>query len=281
MASRLEQFIKDADHIPSIPTQITNLLQTISSPTSNTAEIVRMIAPDATLSARLLRLANSSFYYRMAPVTRISDALTRLGFKTTRSLIVAVWTQSMKVFMHGKEDMELLSVMLNHGTACAVISRALIERINRPMAEDAFLAALLHDMGRLTFTCQYGTQYERDVLCVAEQQQKDTCSVEEEILGFDHCLLGAHLMDAWHLPVIFRDIARDHHAQTIDPTTSPMLAAVAIADEWATSFGHNVALDSTHQSREDLLPFFKIPDLPAFKDECSEKIEAMMELLEE
>jgi putative nucleotidyltransferase with HDIG domain len=279
MLSKLEQFIKDADNIPSIPSQITHLLQTINDPKVSATEIERLIVPDATLSARILRLANSAFYYRMALVTRIGDALTRLGFKTTRSLIVTVWTHSLKLFMHEKSEIKMLSIMLNHGTACAVIAKALIEKINRAMAEDAFLAALLHDMGKIAFACQYGRQYEKDVLSFAEKSTRDIASVEEQVFGFDHCVLGARLMDAWHLPGLYKETAQNHHASEIIPEKNPILAAVALADTVATTLGHNVALNAYYRKRDDLFAFFRVQDITQFKEDCESKITAMAEVL--
>lgn len=279
MLSKLDQFIKDADHIPSIPSQMSHLLQTIGNPKATISELEELITPDATLSARILRLSNSAFYYRMAPVTRIADALTRLGFKTTRSLIVTVWTQSIKLFMHDKDDLEIMSVMLNHGTACAVIAKSLTERVNRPMAEDAFLAALLHDMGRLAFTCQYGRKYKEDILLFAENSAREVASVEEQVLGFDHADLGARLLEAWHLPALYRDAAKCHHAPAIVPADNPVLAAVALADIWATELGHNVALKAYRPKRDNLVDFFRLEDIAGFKKDCEDKIASMIEAL--
>ena len=279
MQDQLKEFIGNANHIPSIPSQMTHLLQTISSPKASTAEIGKLIIPDATLSARILRLANSAFYYRMSPVTRINDALTRLGFKTTRSMVVTVWTQSMKAFTNNKAEAEMVSHMLNHGTACSVIAKALMDRINRPMAEDVFLAALLHDMGRLAITSQLGKQYLDDVLVFAEKSNRDTSSVEEQVLGFNHCMLGAHLMQSWHLPTLFKDIAQDHHNLSIEPGNNPALASTMLADTWATELGYNVAMNAYRQKRDELVDFFKISDISQFKEDCKNKITAMIEIL--
>ena len=117
------------------------------------------------------------------------------------------------------------------------------------------------------------------VLSFAEQSNRDTSSVEEQVLGFNHSMLGAHLMQSWHLPTLFKDIAQDHHKQTLAPENNPALASVIIADLWATEMGYNVALNSYRQKREELVDFFKISDINQFKEDCKNKITTMIEIL--
>jgi len=147
------------------------------------------------------------------------------------------------------------------------------------MAEDVFLAALLHDMGRLAITSQLGKQYLDDVLVFAEKSNRDTSSVEEQVLGFNHCMLGAHLMQSWHLPTLFKDIAQDHHNLSIEPGNNPALASTMLADTWATELGYNVAMNAYRQKRDELVDFFKISDISQFKEDCKNKITAMIEIL--
>jgi HD-like signal output (HDOD) protein len=239
-----------------------------------------MIAGDTTLSARILRLANSAFYYRMAPVTRIRDALTRLGFKTTRSTVVTVWTQSLKAFKHNLREAATVSMLLNHGTACAVIAKAICEQVNRERAEEVFLAALLHDLGRIVLAFQLGDSYVADVLLVADRQNRTTCDVEEEMLGLNHAKLGGRLMQAWRLPALFEEAARGHHDEVRPGETAPELAAVMLADIWATELGHNLARHALRPSPDGLVELLALPDPERFKETCKDKIATMMDIFE-
>ena len=278
MQKAIEEFIKKADRLPSMPAQVSNLLRTMDSPSASTIEVATMIAADSTLSARILRLANSAFYFRMAPVVRIGDAITRLGFKTTRSTVVTVWTQSLKALARNWREAAMLALLLNHGTACAVIAKAIFERCRRPQAEDVFVAALLHDLGRIALACQLGDSYTSDVLQIADRERRYSCGVEEELLGLDHAMLGAHLMEAWRLPALFREAAQGHHNLPTNP--SPELAAVTLADIWATDLGHNVARSALRPPPDKLIALLAIPDPDELKESCKGKIAAMFEVFE-
>jgi len=194
-------------------------------------------------------------------------------------MVVTVWTQSMKAFTNNQTEAEIVSLMLNHGTACAVIAKALMDHVNRSQAEDVFLAALLHDIGRLVFTCQLGSQYNDEVLSFADKNGRDAPSVEMDMLGFNHSMLGSHLMQAWHLPDLLKDIAEHHHDAGIVPGKNPALAAVMLADSWSTDLGYNVALNSNRPRKDELAEFFKVPDINQFKEDCGTRITSMIDIL--
>lgn len=268
--------------MPSLPTQVGRLLSKIDNPVSTSRDVERLILPDATLSAKVLKMANSVFYCRIGHVNSVSDALVRLGFKTTRSLIITVWTHTLKAFSGDGDDLEMLSSMLGHGAACAVVTKALMEHVEPSRAEDSFVAALLHDIGRIGLICQIREKYETEVLHrVADDPSREIRHIEEEVLGFDHSMLGAKLMEKWHLPQLYIETALNHHAEEIKPAENNVLAAVALADTLVSGMGYNVALNAVRPSRQNLVDYFRIADMDAFLTKCATDIHIMAEVLNE
>ncbi|OVE75655.1 hypothetical protein BVX97_03925, partial [bacterium E08(2017)] len=243
MPDKMDAFIRGADRMPSLPAAMGRLLTTIKDPAVSSKVIEDLITPDATLSAKILRLSNSAFYHRMEKVTNVSDALLRLGFKTTRSLVVTVWTHTLKAFGSFDTDENILTDLLNHGTACAVITKRLLDKVDPSISEDAFVAALLHDMGRVALVCQMGYEYRDKIISPAETAGATLNKAEIIALGFDHTQLGEHLMKKWNLPDAYCHIALTHHEDDVDAALYPDLAAVVLADYLSMKIGYNIALE--------------------------------------
>lgn len=275
MPNALESFISGATHIPALPSTITRLMLELNNPNTTTQQICQTIEADTTLSAKVLKLANSVFYQRLEKAATIHQAVVRLGQKTLRSLALTVWTQSVRDASRTDDENALIARQLAHGTATAVISRLLILRRNPAIADDAYIAGLLHDIGRLALLCQMGETYATTVCQRAARDHRDILILEQEILGFDHAMLGARLMASWHIPPICIESASRHHDSEIDAKADPVLSAVATADFLATSLGLNVEPDAPRQNRDALFQEC-LQDAPqAFIEQCERAIADM------
>ena len=280
MSDKLEKFVQGASHLPALPTVIGKLLSALNNPSFSIDALSRIIATDTSLSAKVLKMANSVFYYRVERVATVDVATVRLGHKTLRSLVLTVWTQTFKTFPLKNGELGLITPLLEHGTATAVAASLLIQPVQAGLAEDAYLAGLLHDIGRLALICQLGPSYDADILQRAIQEQALIQDVEREVLGFDHAMLGARLLQSWHIPVLAVQAAADHHRALVDPLQAPMLAAVALANDLTTRRGCNVAPAALRQQRNELEEFFRLTDLPAFVEKWDQKLAALHTALE-
>lgn len=279
MASKLESFISGATRLPALPSTIGQLMRELNDPLTATPQICQTIEADTTLSAKVLKLANSAFYQRLEAVTGIHQAVVRLGHKTVRSLALTVWTQSIRDAQHSGDVSALIAKQLAHGTATAVIARILIQRRQPAAAEDAYMAGLLHDIGRLALFCQLGEDYANPVCRRATREPCDLLVLERETLGFDHAMLGARLMDSWHIPAVCIESAARHHEPALQAQTEPILTAVALADFFATGLGLNVEPDAPRINRDALFEQWVPDDL--FIEQCSRAITEMLGALEE
>ncbi len=282
-AARLQEFIQGAARLPVLPRVTLRLLNSLDSPDSSSREISGVIEADPALTARLLKLANSPFYGQRGMVSNIRNAVVVLGRKTIRSLALAVWTHTLRAQAQTPEEMQLLTPLLAHGLAAGVAARWLAERISKELGEDAFMAGLLHDIGRVALVAQMGGEYQTWILAAVQHTGVSLHDKEAAVLGFDHRALGAALMTSWGLPPFLVSVAEHHHDGSIDPQQQFFVATVALADYLATSMGFNMALDIQRSAPEGIAAFFGLEN-PVVVDEflttCLDSVRTLNAALE-
>lgn len=281
---RLEEFIRGASRLPVLPKVTIRLLKALDAPDSSSKDIAEIIVAEPALTARILKLANSSFYGQRGLISKIHNAVVVLGLKTIRSLALTVWTHTLRSQARSVEVLNLLSPLLTHGLAAGIIARLLAERVNLACGEDAFMAGLLHDIGRVALVAQMGTEYQTQILDPAVHLGMPLHDKEGEILGFDHRAIGSALMASWSLPAFLANVVEHHHDRNIVPESQFFVAATALADGYATALGFNLALDTARPAQPELAIFFGLTDQPAidaFLEMCLIKIKLISEALEQ
>ncbi len=275
--SRLKEFIRGATRLPVLPKVTVRLLNALDSPESSPKDITEIIQSEPTLTTRLLKLANSSFYGQRGQVSTVRNAVVVLGAKTIRSLALAVWSHTLKSHARNTEELSLMEPVLTHSLASGVIARMLVERADKNLSEDAFMAGLLHDIGRVALVGQMGEEYRLWILVPAQQTHTPLHEMENQVLGFDHRALGSALIQSWMLPLFLVDIVEHHHDMDISPDTQLIAATVAMADYCATSFGYSLDLVTPRTQPEEVATFFglRAPEtLTEFMELCETKIMA-------
>lgn len=213
--NRVDQFHLDAlaisrsvDALPSIPAIVGDLLQSIDDPNASTEQLAHKIAVDQALVARLLRIANSSFYGLRRKVSSVQDAVFVLGMGNIRNLALAAALSSSFAADAEASGMNL-AAFWRHGVATAQCAKGLAGRMNCS-GDQAFAAGLLHDIGRLVLASSFPKHYQE----VARGRARRDCLFQEaeiEVLGIDHAAVGQHLAERWGFPVALCEAVGGHH----------------------------------------------------------------------
>lgn len=280
--ARLKRFIQGAARLPVLPEVTVRLLNTVDSADSSAHDIAAIIEAEPALTVRLLKLANSPFYGQRGTIATVRNAVVVLGSKTIRSLALAVWTHTLRTQARTPAELQLLGQVLGHGLSTGVAAGMLAERHARSLGEDAFMAGLLHDIGRVALIANLGMDYASQILDPAERDGFLVHEREAELLGFDHRDLGSALMSSWGLPPFLADVAEKHHDADLVPRDQFFVAAVALADALSTRIGCNVALGTPRPGREELAGFFGLPagaERNEFLDQCAQRAGAISEAL--
>ena len=148
--------MRQLDDLPSLPAVVMELLTCIDQDDVDISVLAKKVSHDQALTAKTLRLANSSTYGLQVKVTTIQQAITFLGFQTTRNLITAAAVTGCfaQGLCKGFDD----KAFWRHSIATAVCARVLARRM-RFNQDYAFTAGLLHDIGRLVLVTMYPEQY--------------------------------------------------------------------------------------------------------------------------
>jgi putative nucleotidyltransferase with HDIG domain len=194
--------------IPSLPRICTWLNDAVNNPRTSTLDIAELIGNDSALTARLLRLVNSSFYGFPAKIETPSQAVMIIG--TAHLCDLALTTSIAKLFRDIPEDLVSMESFWQHSIASGLAARTLATYRHVPNVERFFVAGMLHDIGRLVLYQQAPAQA-REALLRARAEGILLHQSEREVLGFDHAAVGAALLRTWALPASLEESVAWHH----------------------------------------------------------------------
>ena len=280
---RIREFVQGASKLPVLPQVTIRLLKELDSPDGSARDIARIVEAEPAMAARLLKLANSSFYGHRGTIAKVANAVAILGSKTIRSLALTVWTHTLRSQARAPKEMAMLAPLLAHGIAVGIAARSLIERQRPALAEDAFMAGLLHDIGRVALISQIGADYMPQYIEPALETDTPLHVREHEVLGFDHRGLGAVMMQEWTLPAFLGEVAHGHHDDVVVPEQSPVLAAVTLADGLATRLRFNLAPALTRPEPALLIDYFGLADaaeMETFLELVKTRFQGMTDVLD-
>jgi len=207
MISR-EQFISrlKAHTLPSLPLTVVALGEAVQDERCSVDRILGILSKDPSLSATLLRLANSALYSGEGSVMDLRTAVLRLGFDAVANLGTgAAVIRTLK----GGTHLNALKLW-QHSVAVGLTAKGVCVLARRHgQAETAFLAGLLHDIGKIALDTCFPEEYAAVLEKVAEGAF--FVDAEAEVLGMTHPEAGALLAEDWAFPQAIVEVIRDHH----------------------------------------------------------------------
>lgn len=217
--------------IASLPEVFLKVNEMIDSPRYSSADIGRVIAQDTALSARLLKIANSVFYGFPSQIDTISRAITIIGTRELRDLILAA--SVMRVFKGLPNDLVTMEDFWRHSICSGLAARSLATQRGEHFVERFFVAGLLHDIGSLLVYRKL-PELAREALLRARHNNIPLHRAEQDVMGFDHAAVGAEILRTWKLPEHLQEAAEFHHAparaQRFPSDTALVHIADAVAD---------------------------------------------------
>lgn len=238
---RLAALIADARNLPTMPTVAVQVANVVDSPSSSARNVANALAGDPLLTAKVLRMANSVFYGAPRTVSTVTDAIVLLGMQTIRSLAMAA-------SCHETLDRELHHYGLlrgelwRHAFCVAYASQAIAVKLRYPSPEEAFVAGLLHDLGKVVIDSNASGAFE-EVLARASKADTTFDQSERLVIGFDHAQVGAALLQSWRLPEQLVYAVQFHHAPSREAVWSKLTAMVHVADTICMTLGIGIGVD--------------------------------------
>ena len=238
---RLDALVRQVRDLPALPATVVRVMQLSGDPKTGITDVAKVLVSDQALAARVLKLANSAFYGASRRIATVSDAVVILGMRTTRNLVMASGCQE---FLEAEVAGYSLprGALLRHSLACAAAAQALAKRTKYRGVEEAFVAGLLHDLGKVVMNLYLRDQFIQ-VLIQAASGEITYAEAERAVFSFDHAEAGAYLLERWNLPAALVSAVRYHHAPLDAPTDSPLPCLVHVADAICMTLGIGLGLD--------------------------------------
>ncbi|HEX3803162.1 MAG TPA: HDOD domain-containing protein [Solirubrobacteraceae bacterium] len=186
-----------ATMLPSTPRLYRELSDALASEDASLDEIGLIVEQDVGISAKILQLANSEYFGRRDPVTRIADAVLHLGLETLQALVLQADAFQQFVIVPPIVGFELDRLEL-HCYRVGHLARALLAAGDP--RRDAFTAGLLHDIGLLVLASQRRDELTH-ILDTSREQRRPAFEVEGELCDVTHAEIGAYLLTLWGVPL--------------------------------------------------------------------------------
>lgn len=203
--------LRQLDKLPMLPQMLWELEAAFQNPVMGAIEIADLIEKDLSLTATLLKICNSAFFRGSAEFVTVRDAVVRIGLRETRRL-----TRTMLLVdaLSSAETTMDYAEFWRHGLLVAVAAEYLQEHAFREsplLPDEAYLAGLLHDIGKLVLDQYFEPENDR-VSAYEDEHRCPRVDAERAVLGTDHGYVGAELLELWGLPVNMIEPVRWHHA---------------------------------------------------------------------
>ncbi len=206
----------------SLPEVCLRVNEMMEDPATSAKELGEVISRDTGLTARLLKIVNSSFYGFPSKIETVSRAVTVIGLRELRGLVLAA--SAVETF--SKIPTEVLNRVhfWRHSVYCGVVAQLVAEECKVLHSERLFVAGLLHDIGKLIIAHRLPDEMKIIKERVAAEQRFDF-EIEQDVLGFDHSDVGGALLREWKMPPTLCDAVQFHH-RPADAKESLMDAAI-------------------------------------------------------
>ncbi|MCB1183732.1 HDOD domain-containing protein [bacterium] len=234
-AEKLHSIIMTTRDLPAMPQVASKVLELSSDPNTSAKQLQQVISDDQAMTGRILKIANSAMYSCSRKVKTLTEAIVMLGFNSIRSLVVT--SAARNLYNTRKSRTGLKERLLwEHSIGSAFAARLLAAERAPSLAEEAFLAGLMHDIGKLVLNLRVPEQFD-EVVQIVYNENRPFHVTEHEMLGFDHTHVGALLVNKWKLSPVLEDVILNHHnAEALSPE-NPILCYLDLANRLCKKMG--------------------------------------------
>ncbi|NLA73927.1 MAG: HDOD domain-containing protein [Deltaproteobacteria bacterium] len=227
----MKKTLKQIDSLPSMPAVYFEIVKELQSPDASIQKVGQIISRDVALTSKILQLVNSAYFSLPRHVSSPEHAALLLGLNIIKSLVLVSFI--FKKFDRMDMPYKFLERLWAHNILTGNLAKAIAkeESQDQKVIDNAYIAGLLHDCGKLILASSFKEKY-REIIIQSHEEGIPISSAEEALLGVTHAEVGAYLMELWGLPAQIIEAIAFHHlpSEYGDEAFSP-LSAVHIANE--------------------------------------------------
>jgi putative nucleotidyltransferase with HDIG domain len=272
MNNELEKTIMAAGDLPAMPVVATKVMQLVEDENVTAVELARIVASDPAVAARIMKISNSPLYGCQSQNQTLPGAIMLMGFNTLKSLVVVAYLKD--VF----KPVGLMEKMLwEHSFGAGLAARLIASDIREVNPEEAFLAGLLHDIGKLIMHNHDQNKFQR----VIERYYNEGMwfvDAEKSVYPYTHAELGGCVLKKWNFPDVLVNAVTQHHtfaySDTEERYQQNMTAVASLANLFCIKLGIG---ERTPQTELDLT---EVPAIRQLKLD-NDRLERLMECFAE
>lgn len=212
-AINMRQQIEKVTNLPPMPTMAQKIIQLNTNPYAHADDLAKLVEKDPSLSAQIIRYAQSPFYGYQGNIASVRQAISRvLGYDMVMNIALGIAaTRPFKTTLHGPLG---LHAFWRHAAYSATLAQGLcnaMPRKTRARAGTAYLSGLLHNFGFLLLGYLFPKEFALLNNAVTEDPTTPVTELEMRLLGTSHTEIGAWLMEAWSMPPEIVISISEHH----------------------------------------------------------------------
>ncbi len=233
-ADEIRQEVQRIREISTLPQVMRRVMEIVVDESSSAQDLGREIAHDQSLTAKVLKIVNSAFYGFYRRISSVSEAVVILGYNEVRSIAMTV--SVFDLFGHSRGAGRFDRVKLwEHAIASGTMADIIRQHCCR-FEQSAFVAGLLHDVGKVVLDQYFAPEWNR-ALVQAEEDGRPLVAVEQDRLGITHAEIGYLLSERWNLPPPIGQAILTHHQEPNLATSAPLEGLTYIANAFVKERG--------------------------------------------
>lgn len=226
--ANLYKLVNQIQSLPTLPQVVQQVITMVEDPEVSSSKLAKTISMDASLVSKILKVVNSAYYGLPRKIPTLTQATVILGFNSIKNIVLTASVFS-AFDKNGKSARFDRKKLWEHSIGCAMASSVLSKRIRLGVPEEAFVAGLVHDIGKIVIDQFLHAQFEQ-ILDVIDEKEVSFREAENEVLGLNHCHIGEWLCDKWNFPKQIQEAVAFHHTPDRAEKNLKMVAIVHLAN---------------------------------------------------
>lgn len=211
--NKIQKKLESLTKLPTVPYVISEVLNAVDNSNLSAGALGKLVEKDQALTAKVLSVANSPFYGFSRRISTIDLAIVVIGLNSIKEIVLSLVIQ--KFFSHVRKDVFDVNDFWHYSVFSGACSRLLARKLGYRLAGEAFVAGLMHDIGIL-FLVQFFTKEFKEIRKLQKEKELSIIDAEYDVLGCNHCDIGAWFARKWNLPEQLVNAIQNHHTSFIN-----------------------------------------------------------------